>query len=888
VFVQLGADASGFMSTMGRMESRMRRFTSGITRSFSRLARYGAMGAAAYTAASIKAFATFEEQMANVSTMLDEHTMRFMPAYTKAVKNMAVEFGEGTDTITKGLYDILSASIEPAHAMDVLRTSMMAAKGGMTTTAIAADAITTILNSYQLEAKQADYVSDVLFATVKRGKITFGELASGIGMVVSVASTAGLAFEEVGAAIATMTRAGMPAQRAITALRAIISSMLSPTKESIIAAEEYGLELSSVTLKTEGLVGVIQKLSKASAEQIAAIFPNIRAMTGLAAQVKQVAGQVEDLRFMFDSTGKSQEAYAKMTDIVAHHLRRFWQALKMISVEFGERFKDHVKGWTAAITENWKAISRWAQDAADAFIFVGESVADFVKIVVAEPGKALGELVQLFWSTFKFIGKMAISMGYRIGQSIWEGIRRGIFGEREATQREILAEYQKMAQVIRERGAKGILDEKSMFVTDPTKGRFGEMLGVDRQVWAMAKLSAQAKVSTSEVDSLVGKLYKDMSKYADDFVKEGEASWGTYFDAWKENWDKMLEGMRGRKEAFIAENAMEQFKKELGPIARMVDGIKAGFITTYRDIQNRLNPALSETKDIMRELTAEQQASLDRVRSMIEELQQELELVGKVNEERERAVRKQEFLNELGKVYNSQQKEYYEMVAQYEQLIAQIGKAERMAERTEALERWAEGAREVWTNLSQVAANSLDQMADNMANFLAGNAVDWRSWAASVLMEINKIIIKMLMIRAFEAATGWFGGFSLFGMSKSGTIGMGSPGAGGYHQARFGRVIDKGQIKAFQMGGVLQQATLLPLKNREMALAAEEQPEAIMPLSRDRTGRLGVRAEGTMPAPTVVNLKNVNVFDRTELYAAMQSAEGERILLNVLSRKGVI
>ncbi|GAH24415.1 unnamed protein product, partial [marine sediment metagenome] len=108
---------------------------------------FGGIATAVFTAA-VKGAADFEEQLANVSTMLDESAMRILPEYRRGLQSLSVEFGESTQTLSKGLYDILSASIPPAEALGVLEISAKAAAAGITDTGVAADAITTILNSY--------------------------------------------------------------------------------------------------------------------------------------------------------------------------------------------------------------------------------------------------------------------------------------------------------------------------------------------------------------------------------------------------------------------------------------------------------------------------------------------------------------------------------------------------------------------------------------------------------------------------------------------------------------------------------------------------------------------------------------------------------------------
>lgn len=264
--------------------------------------------------------AAFEKQMANVSTMLDDQSISIMPRYAQQVRAMSKQFGEGTETLSKGLYDILSASISPARALEVLAVSSKAAKAGITDTGIAADAITTILNSYSLEASRAGDVSDKLFGIVIKGKTTFGELAPNIGKVAALAATAGESFDDLGAVIATMTRAGVQTEIAITSLRAIILSFLKPQSDSIEMARKYGVELNSATLRTIGLTGVIQRLKKATAEELAVIVPTSRAITGFAAAIQKSEGLASDYDFMLNSLGSTEKAYQKIADTSAFKL----------------------------------------------------------------------------------------------------------------------------------------------------------------------------------------------------------------------------------------------------------------------------------------------------------------------------------------------------------------------------------------------------------------------------------------------------------------------------------------------------------------------------------------------------------------------------------------
>lgn len=327
------AKARGHVGKFGTSVKSTSTIVSGFSRQLLALAGVGGglYAIKAGLTSSIRTFADFERGMANVSTLLDDQSMRLLPSYSAQVRRMSTTFGEGTEILSKGLYDIISASVAPTKAMKVLEVSVKAAKAGMSDTATAADALTTILNSYGYEAEKAERVSDILFTTIRRGKTTFAELAPNIGKVTSVAATAGLSFEELSAAIATMTRAGVQTEIAITSLRALILSFLKPQKDSIEMAKKYGVELNSNTLKTEGLTGVIEKLQKATAEELAVIVPTSRAITGFAAAIKDAKGNVADLEAALHSEGATEEAHQKVAKITSEQLKiakQHWIDLK--------------------------------------------------------------------------------------------------------------------------------------------------------------------------------------------------------------------------------------------------------------------------------------------------------------------------------------------------------------------------------------------------------------------------------------------------------------------------------------------------------------------------------------------------------------------------------
>ena len=286
-----------------------------------------ALGLTLLTGGVVKAtnaYAAFERQMGMVSTMLDETSMgheeytRSLARYESGLKDLSVEMGESTETLSKGLYDILSASIAPAQALDVLEVSAKAAKAGFTDTATAVDLITSVLNAYGMEAERAGDVSDIAFAVVASGKTTFAELAQSIGRVAPTAAAMDVSLEQTGAMLATITRQGVKTEEAVTSLNAMLSSFMKAQPAAVKAWKELseGTELQGVAfgrslVQGENFLKFLNIMRGASDKQKTAVFGNIRAFKGLAAILQDTAGYQRDLARTMDAAGETQRAFEK-------------------------------------------------------------------------------------------------------------------------------------------------------------------------------------------------------------------------------------------------------------------------------------------------------------------------------------------------------------------------------------------------------------------------------------------------------------------------------------------------------------------------------------------------------------------------------------------------
>jgi len=405
----------------------------GIVRKLKSLIKYAALAAVAMPAIGVKLAAGFEKQMAMVSTMLTGNDMGFMEGFGKGVRGLSKEFGQSTATLSRYLCDILSASIAAGDAMEVLRVSTQAAVGGITQTEIAADAITTVINSYKnmgMSAKDAMTISDQLFATVKRGKLTYEELASNIGQVSSIASIAGMSLSELLAGIATVTRAGQKSEVAMTGLRATLTTFISPTEGARKAAKKFGVTLSAAALQEKGLIGATKQLANLNADQLGGIIENVRAFKAFAAVINDVKGFEEDLAFISQSSaGAAAEAFGKMAGTTAFKLSQLKQTAGDVLTGLGLALLPVVTTISEALlpkfnelgewfTDNKESVTAWAMWIYDWITYLGAKFGGFVTGFYTDFDGMVGNIVSFANVAFAAIANLAGIWGPQITKKL--------------------------------------------------------------------------------------------------------------------------------------------------------------------------------------------------------------------------------------------------------------------------------------------------------------------------------------------------------------------------------------------------------------------------------------------------------------------------------------
>ena len=281
----------------------------------------------------------FDRNMRNVNSIaqLPERQFRRLK---QSVLDLAGPTAQTPNTLAEGLYDLVSSGFTANEAIRILHKSALAASAGLTTTEVSTKAVAAALNAYHLPASRAGAVSDTLFETVNRGVLTFDDLANTIGDALPFAAQLGVNLNEVGAAIATMTKQGLSSAESVTRLKNVFIAFIKPSKGMQKVLNDIGLSGEEL-LQQRGFQGAMEALrahTDGTNEAVARLFPNIRGMGGvLALTGKSAKTAGEDLEAFKNSSGATAKVLREQEKSFGFQAQRAWASLQAVLIEIGEQ-----------------------------------------------------------------------------------------------------------------------------------------------------------------------------------------------------------------------------------------------------------------------------------------------------------------------------------------------------------------------------------------------------------------------------------------------------------------------------------------------------------------------------------------------------------------------
>jgi len=292
---------------------------------------------------SIREFSKFEKGMNEVFTLVPQISEQAMGAMGDQALALAKRMGVLPEEVVPALYAALSAGIPPNNVFSFMQTAIMAGKAGVSDTETAVKALSSIVNTYGAENITAARAADMMFATVKAGVTTFGELSATLYNVLPIANAAGIGFEQIAAATAVMTKRGTPTAQTMTQLKAAIQSIAAPSTRAAAHFKSYGLNvehLKTVMAGPGGLVKAMNMIKVATNGDMQAMRKLLGSVEAISAVLTLTSDDGREfaqvLHGVTNEVGQMPTAFQRMDRGLSRSFEKMHAALKVAMIKFGK------------------------------------------------------------------------------------------------------------------------------------------------------------------------------------------------------------------------------------------------------------------------------------------------------------------------------------------------------------------------------------------------------------------------------------------------------------------------------------------------------------------------------------------------------------------------
>lgn len=406
------------------------RLTAGLKAAQRRLAAFGAgvrsigqqLAAASAVAAtplvlSSATFATFEQSMARVRALTNASETDF-----QRLAGEAKRLGESTVFSASQAADAMGffalAGFDVEQILRAIGPTLNLAAAGQLEIAQAADIAAKIMAGMGIEADRLGESVDVLTKAMTTANTDLLQLGDAMKFVGPIAKSAGIAFEEIVAAIQLLSNAGIQGEMAGTSLRGAILSLTSPSREAADTLKELGVSVLDAQGNVRPLADIIDDLNRAMEgmgsgqrlEVLGTIFP-ARQAAGMAELLSQGADRLREYRGALEDAGGTASRIAGVQlNTLRGQVTILRSALEGLGIAVGESLVGPLRVATHFITRASGAIAQWVRENRSVVVIAAASI-----LVIGGVGVALVALgIAAQAAAFVIGGLAAILAGVKI------------------------------------------------------------------------------------------------------------------------------------------------------------------------------------------------------------------------------------------------------------------------------------------------------------------------------------------------------------------------------------------------------------------------------------------------------------------------------------------
>ena len=301
--------------------------------------------------AAIKFGSEFESGMAKASTLIDTTSVD-MDGLQKKILDLSNKSGIAAADLSNTMYNALSAGVQlgddGGDMMAYLESCTKLAKSGFTDVDTAVTSTAKVLNAYKMDVSETDKIHKILMQTQNKGITTVNELGASLAQVTPTAASMGVKFEQVGAALATMTAQGTPTATATTQLNQLFAELgkQGTNAQKALADAAKGTKYAGKSFQDmmkdgvplNDVLGLMDKSAKKNGKSLLDMFGSLEAGKAALAMSGENARQYTDnLAAMGTNADVVGEAFDKVSETSAEKFNRILNELKNAAIDlFGQ------------------------------------------------------------------------------------------------------------------------------------------------------------------------------------------------------------------------------------------------------------------------------------------------------------------------------------------------------------------------------------------------------------------------------------------------------------------------------------------------------------------------------------------------------------------------
>ena len=292
--------------------------------------------------------------MAKVATIADTSVMS-LSDLGNGILEISNMTGESASSLSEALYQAISAGVKTGDALQFVEQSSKLAAAGFTTTESAVDALSTVMNGYKMSAEDVTKVSDMMLQTQNKGKTTVDELAASLAQVTPTAAAMSVGFDQVSAALATMTAQGVPTAQATTQLNQLFAelgksgtqaseNLMKATEGTKYAGQSFQ-ELMKQGVPLNEILDLMSGYAEENGKSLLDMFSSIEAgKSALALAGENSETFANNLEAMNEAAGLTEEGFTTMTDTLQGKMNILKESFVNLGIAIYQGMQEPLKG----------------------------------------------------------------------------------------------------------------------------------------------------------------------------------------------------------------------------------------------------------------------------------------------------------------------------------------------------------------------------------------------------------------------------------------------------------------------------------------------------------------------------------------------------------------